>query len=82
MVRVPKDQVIYWVLLARLYTRATVIVSPVLFALYASRFPHQISVALFSEALSFSISSGPIELEGEEACRQGAKKRAMASWTI
>jgi hypothetical protein len=46
---------IYWVLLARLYKRVTAIASPVLFALYASRFPHQISVTLSSQAFSLSI---------------------------
>jgi hypothetical protein len=36
---------------ARLYTRATAIVSPVLFALYANRFPHPISSPLLLWAL-------------------------------
>ena len=38
---------IYQALPVRPYTRATVIASPVRFALYASRFPHQISAPLF-----------------------------------
>jgi len=52
----PCEQAFYWALQVRLYTRATVIVSPVLFALYASRFPHQIVAPLFSEGFPISIS--------------------------
>lgn len=45
--RAPLRTSILKALPARLSTRATVIASPVLFALYASRFPHQISAPLF-----------------------------------
>jgi hypothetical protein len=46
----PCEQAFYWALPVRPCTRATVIGSPDLFALYASRFPHWFAALLYCEA--------------------------------